>query len=89
MGCYIKAFPWQHSCIIRVVQRYEQVGFHLIAVLFITLASDVVCVKMPSRQQKRRAKRRVEYLQNREDKLESSRVRYNADPEQKAGTDFP
>ena len=38
---------------------------------------------MPSRQQKRRAKRREEYIQNQDDELESSRVRYNADPEKK------
>jgi hypothetical protein len=43
----------------------------------------VVVVRMPSPQQKRRAKRREEYLLNREDKLESSRVRYNADAEQR------
>ena len=38
---------------------------------------------MPSRQQKRRAKRREEYIQSQDDELESSRVRYNADPENK------
>ena len=43
---------------------------------------DVV-VTMPSPQQKRRAKRREEYLLNREDKFQSSRVRYNADAEQR------
>ena len=40
-------------------------------------ASKVVIIKMPSSQQKRRAKRQEEYLQNREiDELESSCVRY-------------
>ena len=43
----------------------------------------LVVVTMPSPQQKRRAKRREEYLLNREDELESSRVRYNADAEQR------
>ena len=43
------------------------------------LAGDVVFVKMPSRQQ---TKLREEYLQSRDDELESSRVQYNADPEQ-------
>ena len=55
--------------IFRIVQHYKQVGFHLIAVLQFCsplLASEVVFFKMPSRQQKRRAKRREEYLQNRD-----------------------
>ena len=47
------------------------------------MASEVVFVKMPSHQQERRAKQREEYIQNRDDELESFRVRYNADPEQK------
>jgi hypothetical protein len=38
---------------------------------------------MPSRKQKKRAKRREEYLQNQDDELESSRFRYNAVPEKK------
>ena len=32
---------------------------------------------------KRKAKRREEYLRNRDDELESSRIRYDADAEQK------
>ena len=47
------------------------------------LASEVVFVKMPSRQQKTKAKRREEYLLNRDYELESSRVRYDADAEQR------
>ena len=47
------------------------------------LVSEVVFVKTPSRQHKRRTKRREKYLQNRDDELESTRVQYNADPEQK------
>ena len=33
---------------------------------------------MPSRERQRRAKRREEYIQNRNGELETSRVRYNA-----------
>ena len=40
-------------------------------------------VKMPSRKRKRKAKRREEYLQNQDDELESSRIRYDADAEQR------
>ena len=47
------------------------------------LASEVVFIKMPSRQQQRKAKRREVYLQNRDEELESSRVRYNTDAEQR------
>ena len=47
------------------------------------LASEVVFVKMPLRLQKRKAKRREEYLLNRDYELESSRVQYNADAEQR------
>ena len=46
----------------RVVAKLIQL--RLIAVLSPLFASEVVFVKMPSRQQKRRAKRRDEYLQN-------------------------
>ena len=38
---------------------------------------------MPLRLQKRKAKRREEYLLNRDYALESSRVRYDADAEQR------
>ena len=40
-------------------------------------------VKIPSRERKRRAKQREEYLQNQDDELESSRIRYDADAEQR------
>ena len=52
-------------------------------VLLTTLASEVVFVKMPLRLRKRKAKRREEYLLNRDYELESSRVRYDADAEQR------
>ena len=39
---------------------------------FFTHISEVVFIKMPSRQQQRRAKRRAEYLQNRNEELETS-----------------
>ena len=38
---------------------------------------------MPSRQEKKRAKRRAIYLQVRDDVLESARASYKADPEKK------
>ena len=39
---------------------------------FLTHIGEVVFIKMPSRQQQRRAKRRAEYLQNRNEELETS-----------------
>ena len=45
--------------------------------------SEVVFIKMPSRQEKKRAKRRAKYLQVRDDVLESARASYKADPEKK------
>ena len=47
------------------------------------LVSEVVFIKMPSRQEKKRAKRRAKYLQVRDDVLESARASYKADPEKK------
>ena len=38
---------------------------------------------MPSQKRKRKAKRREEYLQNQDDELESSRIRYDADAKQR------
>ena len=38
---------------------------------------------MPSRQEKKRAKRRAKYLEVRDDVLESARASYKADPEKK------
>ena len=45
--------------------------------------SEVVFIKMLSRQEKKRAKRRAIYLQVRDDVLESARASYKADPEKK------
>ena len=45
--------------------------------------SEVVFIKMPSRQEKKRAKRRAKYLEVRDDVLESARASYKADPEKK------
>ena len=59
----MKAFPWQCSrdmCIVLVINH------------FLTHIGEVVFIKMPSRQQQRRAKRRAEYLQNRNEELETS-----------------
>ena len=49
----------------------------------IVRVSEVVFIKMPSRQEKKRAKRRAKYLQVRDDVLESARASYKADPEKK------
>ena len=54
------------------------------------LASEVVFVKMPLRLRKRKAKRREEYVLNRDYELEFSRVQYDADAEQRrARMQFP
>ena len=55
---------------------------------YLTLASEVVFLKMPSRNQKKRSIQRAEYLQKREDILSQenkakARARYKADPEKK------
>ena len=42
---------------------------------YLTLASEVVFLKMPSRNQKKRSKQRAEYLQKREDILSQKRTR--------------
>ncbi|KAL5515857.1 hypothetical protein EMCRGX_G001092 [Ephydatia muelleri] len=52
------------------------------------MASEVVFLKTPSRNQKKRSKQRAEYLQKREDILSQenkakARARYKADPEKK------
>ena len=47
--------------------------------------SEVVFIKMPSRQEKKRAKRRAKYFQVRDDVLESARASYKADQENRAG----
>ena len=47
------------------------------------VSSEVVFVKLPLRLRKRKTKRREEYLLNRGYELESSRVRYDADAEQR------
>ena len=46
--------------------------------------SEVVFIKMPSRQEKKRAKRRAKYFQVRDDVLESARASYKADQENRA-----
>ena len=66
----------RHLRIFTIVQRYKQVGFHLIAVFSSLLASDVF--KMPSRQQRGE----LNNERNTSDELEFSRVPYS-DPKQK------
>ena len=45
----------------------------------VTSVSEVVFLKMPSRQEKKRAKRRAKYLQVLDVVLESARASYKAD----------
>ena len=74
-----EAFPWQHSRIIRIVQRYNRWEFHLIALL----ASEVVFVKMPSRQQKRgelNDERNTFKIETVDELVRVPPLMYNADP---------
>ena len=48
-----------------------------------SFVSEVVFLKMPSRQEKKRAKRHAKYLEVRDDVLESARASYKAEPEKK------
>ena len=57
------------------------------AVMF-AVQSEVALVKMPSRLQKRKAKRREEYHLNRDYELESSRVWYDAERRQASACDM-
>ena len=52
--------------------------------LVVTLASEVVFLKMPSRNQKKRSKQRAEYLQKQDENKTKARALYKADPEKKA-----
>ena len=49
----------------------------------ISFVSEVVFLKMPSRQEKKRAKRHAKYHEVRDDVLESARPSYKAEPEKK------
>ena len=51
--------------------------------LVVTLASEVVFLKMPSRNQKKRSKQRAEYLQKQDKNKAKARALYKADPEKK------
>ena len=48
-----------------------------------SFVSEVVFLKMPSRQEKKRAKQHVKYLEVRDDVLKSARASYKAEPEKK------
>ena len=48
-----------------------------------SFVSEVVFLKMLSRQEKKRAKRHAKYIEVRNDVLESARASYKADPEKK------
>ena len=48
-----------------------------------SFVSEVVFLKMPSRQEKKQAKRHAKYLEVRDDVLESARASYKAEPEKK------
>ena len=49
-----------------------------------TLSSEVVFLKMPSRNQKKRSKQRAEYLQKQDENRAKARALYKANPEKKA-----
>ena len=51
--------------------------------LVITLASEVVLLKMPSRNQRKRSKQRAEYLQKQDEKKANARALCKANPEKK------
>ena len=51
--------------------------------LVVTLASEVVFLKMPSRNQKKRSKQLAEYLQKQDENNAKARALYKADPEKK------
>ena len=77
------------SCIIRSFRNYG-LKINGMCINSITIReklfgviSEVVFIKMPSRQEKKRAKRRAKYLEVRDDVLESARASYKADPEKK------
>ena len=48
-----------------------------------SFVNEVVFLKMPSRQEKKRAKRHAKYLEVRDDVLESARASYKTEPEKK------
>ena len=48
-----------------------------------SFVSEVVFLKMPSHQEKKRAKRHAKYLEVRDNVLESARASYKAEPEKK------
>ena len=49
--------------------------------LGVALASEVVFLKMPSRNQKKRSKQRAEYLQKQDENKAKARALYKADPD--------
>ena len=51
--------------------------------LAVTLASEVVFLKMSSRNQKKRSKQRAEYLQKQDENKAKARALYKANPEKK------
>ena len=87
MSCIIRSFrnyglKINGMCINSITIREKLFGDsrRLVCYFFI---SEVVFIKMPSRQEKKRAKRRAKYLEVRDDVLESARASYKADPEKK------
>ena len=55
----------------------------MVCSLVVTLASEVVFLKMPSRNQKKRSKQRAEYLQKQDENKAKVRALYKADPEKR------
>ena len=67
-----------HVCINSVNALVLQSSFDVTS-----FVSEVVFLKMPSRQEKKRAKRHAKYLEVRDDVLKSARASYKAEPEKK------
>ena len=58
-------------------------GVPIGGLIVVTLASEVVFLKMPSRNQKKRSKQRAEYLQKQDENKAKARALYKANPEKK------
>ena len=58
-------------------------GLYRIGCVVVTLASEVVFLKMPSRNQKKISKQPAEYLQKQDENKAKARALYKADPEKK------
>ena len=88
MSCIIRSFrnyglKINGMCINSITIREKLFGDSIVVWCATFFISEVVFIKMLSRQEKKRAKRRAKYLEVRDDVLESARASYKADPEKK------